>query len=147
MKKKIIIAVLIILVIGISISISISICSALYKDKQKNNEQERYVQIKESTKKAVEWNIKAHYPGCSVSKDFKEGNGSGTHYNSSFLINQGYIKKSELLDVDNESYCDVYVDIKTYFQDPLDQQRNCEIYYRIYLKCKNYEDKGYINWG
>lgn len=143
MKKKIIIALLIIMVMFISTFIVFS----LYKNSEKNKAQERYNEIKESAKKAVEWNISAQYPNCSISKEFKETSDPGNFYNSSFLINNGYIKKSELLDVDNESYCDVYVDINTYFENPLDHQHNCEIYYKIYLKCKNYKDKGYINWG
>ena len=67
--------------------------------------------------------------------------------NSSFLINNGYIKKEELLDIDNKSYCDVYVDISTEYKDKLDHQRDCKIYYKIYLKCNEYADKGYIDWN
>ena len=52
----------------------------------------------------------------------------------------------ELLDVDNKSYCDTYVVIKSLYEDEYDHQNNCKIYYKIYLKCKDYEDKGYINW-
>lgn len=142
MKKKIIILLSIVLVIIICLIIMF-----IYKTNQEKKVQERYNEIKESVKNAVEWNISAMYPGCSISKEFKETTSPGTFYNSSFLINNGYIKKSELLDIDKVSYCDVYVDINTYFENPLDQQRNCEIYYKIYLKCKDYEDKGYINWG
>lgn len=146
MKKKFIIILSIIIVIIICVIIS-SILYRDYKTNQDTKAQERYAQIRESVKEAVEWNISSMYPNCSISKEFKETNGPGTGYNSSFLINNGYIEKSELLDIDNISYCDVYVDINTYFENPLDQQHNCEIYYKIYLKCKNYEDNGYINWG
>ena len=69
------------------------------------------------------------------------------YYNSSFLINNGYIKKEELKDVDDKSYCDVYVKIDPYFEDPQDQMHNCETSYKIFLKCKNLTDKGYIDWG
>ena len=51
------------------------------------------------------------------------------------------------MDIDNKSYCNIYVDINTFFENPLDHQHNCEIYYKIYLKCKNYEDEGFINSG
>ena len=95
--------------------------------------------------KAVKWNIGAMYPNCEISDGFKDL--SGTHYNSSFLINNGYIKKEELLDIDNKSYCDVYVDISTEYKDKLDHQRDCKIYYKIYLKCNEYADKGYIDWN
>lgn len=142
MKKKIlIIAFVLVLVMLLVASIFI------YKSKKEKEEQARYVEIKESVKKAVEWNLSAQYPFCKISKDFKETSFPGAFYNSKFLINNGYIKKEELLDVDGESYCDVYVDINTYYEDPLDQQKNCELYYKIYLKCNNYKDKGYINWG
>lgn len=119
----------------------------LYSSEQEEKELARYEEIKESVKEAVEWNLRAQYPSCKISKDFRETTFPGTFYNSDFLINNGYIKKKELLDIDGKSYCDVYVDINTYYEDPQDQQKNCELYYKIYLKCKNYEDEGYINWG
>lgn len=142
MKKKLLIIVsifvfMIILFLGIF----------FYNSWQEKKEQARYAEIKESVKKAVEWNISAQYPYCNISKDFRETSFPGSFYNSSFLIDNGYIKKEELLDIDGKSYCDVYVDINTYYEDPLDQQKNCELYYKIYLKCNNYKDKGYINWG
>lgn len=142
MKKKLLIIVsifvfMIILFLGIF----------FYNSWQEKKEQARYAEIKESVKKAVEWNISAQYPYCNISKDFRETSFPGSFYNSSFLIDNGYIKKEELLDIDGESYCDVYVDINTYYEDPLNHQKNCEIYYKIYLKCNNYKDKGYINWG
>lgn len=146
MKKKNIIMLSIILVMIICLMISF-ILYKNYKANQEDKAQERYAEIKESVKNAVEWNMNAMYPSCSISKEFKQTTSPGLFYNSSFLINNGYIKKSELFDIDNVSYCDVYVDINTYFEDPLDHQNNCEIYYKIYLKCKDYEDKGYINWG
>ena len=145
MKKKIMTSILIVLVL----IIGLSICLILYKEeqeKQKKKAQERYDEIIERVNKAVEWNISAQYPKCSISKGFKE-TPTGTIYNSKFLINNGYIKKEELLDVDNKSYCDVFVDINHHYENPLDHQNNCEVYYKIYLKCKNYEDKGYFNWG
>lgn len=143
MKKKILIPLSIILLIVIGLIIYLNI----YKNNEENKKIERYNEIKENVKKAVEWNIEASYPNCLIAKDFKETTSPGTHYNSSFLINNGYIKKSELLDIDNKSYCDVYVDINTHFENPLDHQSNCEIYYKIYLKCKDYEDKGYVKWN
>lgn len=143
MKRKIIIISFIVLIIIIGTIVGYS----LYKNKQDKKAQARYNEIRENVKKGVEWNISAQYPGCTISKEFKKTTFPGKFYNSNFLIQNGYIKKQELLDIDNESYCDVYVDINTYFENPQDHQQNCEVYYKIYLKCKNYEDKGYINWG
>lgn len=142
MKKKAIIIILIFLILIIGISISL----ILHKEKQERKAQERYSEIKKSVKTAVEWNISAMYPKCTISKEFKETT-YGTYYNSSFLIKNGYIKKEELLDVDNKSYCEIYVDVNTYYENPLDHQNNCEVYYKIYLKCKDYKDKGYKKGG
>ena len=143
MKKKIIILLSIVFVIGITIIMGIF----LYKNIKENKEQARYDEIRENVKKAVEWEINAVYPYCSIASGFKKTAGPSSGHNSSHLINQGYIKKNELLDVDNNSYCDVYVKINPDYEDPYNHQKNCKIYYKIYLKCKNYEDKGYFNWG
>ena len=143
MKKKIIILLLIVFLIGITIIMGIFI----YKNIKENREQARYDEIRASVKEAVEWEISAVYPYCSIASGFKETSGPSSGHNSSHLINQGYIKKKELLDVDNTSYCDVYVKINPDYEDPYDHQKNCKIYYKIYLKCKNHKDKGYINWG
>ena len=148
MKKKVVIPIIIFLILIIGIFTSLTLYK-MYKEEAKKHElkaQARYSEIKENVKKAVEWNIRAQYPKCEISKEFKETN-QGTYYNSSFLIKNGYIKKEEFLDIDEESYCDVYVDINNYFENPLDHQNNCEVYYNIYLKCKDYKDNGYKNIG
>ncbi len=149
MKKKIIIFVSIVLVIILAIVVVIQKHNEDIKTNKDNNDK-RYLEIKESTKKAVEWNIKAMYPNCPITDTFdddKNANTSGTHYNASFLISNGYIKKDELIDVDGKNYCDVYVVIQANFEDPQDHQKNCSTAYKIYLKCKDYKDKGYIDWG
>ncbi len=149
MKKKIIIFVSIVLVIILAIVVVIQKHNEDIKTNKDNNDK-RYLEIKESTKKAVEWNIKAMYPNCPITDTFdddKNANTSGTHYNASFLISNGYIKKTELIDVDGKNYCDVYVVIQANFEEPQDHQKNCSTAYKIYLKCKDYKDKGYIDWG
>lgn len=153
MKKKITYGALIVAVlicIALFVIIGINHNKDLKNNEKKENDNKRYAEIKESTKKAVEWNIKAMYPNCPITDafdDVKNANTSGTHYNSSFLISNGYIKKDELLDVDGKNYCDVYVIVQTNFEDPQDHQKNCTTAYKIYLKCNDYEDKGYIDWG
>lgn len=118
-----------------------------YELPQKNDDSKKYEQIKENVKIAVEKSLKVQYPSCPIKDVYDENlKAGGRHYNSSFLISNGYIKKSELLDVDNQSYCDVYVDIKAHYENEYDHQNNCNVYYKIYLKCNNYEDAGYINW-
>ena len=142
MKKKVIILIIIFLILIIGIFTSL----ILYREEQEKKAQERYSKIKESVKKAVEWNINAQYPSCSIVKKNKEAT-LRTYYNSSFLIKNGYIKDDELIDVDNKSYCNIYVEVYAYFENPLDHQNNCEVYHKIYLKCKDYKDKGYKNRG
>jgi len=108
------------------------------------NEMERYAEIRESVKKASEHYLRALNPNCSISNENGETNAPGTAFNASWLLSNGLIKKNELLDIDKKSYCDVHVKSTSYFENPLDYQRNCAVYYQIYLKCKNYEDKGYV---
>lgn len=149
MKKKIIIFVSTVLVIILAIVVVFQKHNEDIKTNKDNNDK-RYLEIKENTKKAVEWNIKAMYPNCPITDTFdddKNANTSGTHYNASFLISNGYIKKDELIDIDGKNYCDVYVVIQANFEDPQDHQKNCSTAYKIYLKCKDYKDKGYIDWG
>ena len=148
MKKKIIIFVSIVLVIILAIVVVIQKHNEDIKTNKDNNDK-RYSEIKENVKIAIEKRIKAQYPSCPISNEWKDEykSRSGQFFQASGLINNGYIKKSELLDVDNKSYCDVYVIIKPYYEDPKDQQHNCHINYNFYLKCNDYEDEGYIDWG
>jgi len=111
---------------------------------KKNNAMKRYTEIRESAKKATEWYLGAIYPNCSISNGTSETYTFKESENSSWYINQGYINRNELLDIDEKSYCDIHVKHGAYFENPQDLQKNCEVYYQIYLKCKNYEDKGYV---
>lgn len=141
-KKSIIIILLLILIIGAGISLSFII----YKNYKEDKEQKRYAEIRESAKKATEHYLRATHPNCQILNGTSETYTTSGFENSSWFLNNGLIKKSELLDVDKKSYCDIYVKHRAYFENPLDHQRDCEVYYQIYLKCKNYEDKGYVEW-
>ncbi|MBO5121245.1 MAG: hypothetical protein J6C28_06150 [Bacilli bacterium] len=144
MKKKILIIVSIILVIILGISIYI----VLYSNNQNNKVQERYKEIRESAAKAAEWHLKATQPYCVIG-DTKEKK-KYSHMNSNFFINNGYIKKEELLDVDGVSYCDIYVVDYRYIDESISFEaygNDCEVNYKVYIKCKDYKDKGYIDWG
>lgn len=146
MKKKniIIISVLIIF-------ISLIVLRFVFFNKKNVNEitsEERYKEIRESAKKAAEWHLKATQPYCVIG-DSKEKK-KYSHMNSRFLINNGYIKKEELLDIDGESYCDIYVVEYRYIDESISLEsykNDCEVNYKVYLKCKDYEDKGYVYWG
>lgn len=111
---------------------------------KKNNAMERYTEIRESVKKASEHYLRAVYPNCLILNENRETYTPGEFFNSSWLLNNGLIKKNELLDIDKKSYCDAHAKATAYFENSLDLQKNCEVYYQIYLKCKNYEDKGYV---
>ena len=133
------------LIIVVILLLSLAGC----KTKKENikDDSNRYEEIKESVRKAVEWNISAQYPGCSIATKYDKSAKNGTYYNSKTLIKNGYIKKEELLDIDGKSYCDIYVKINVKYDDPYDHLHNCETSYKIYLKCNDYEDKGYVDWG
>lgn len=114
------------------------------EEHEKNNAMKRYAEIRGSVKKASEHYLRALYPNCTISNEDGETNFPGTNFNSSWLISNGLIKSNELLDIDKKSYCDAHVKANAYFENPLDQQKNCSVYYQIYLKCMDYEDKGYV---
>ena len=117
----------------------------MFENKNDKNKEKRYDEIRESAKKAMEWKLRANYPRCPIGSTYEKEKKS--HCNSQYLIDQGYIKKEELLDVDLVNYCDIYVETYTYFENPQDLQNNCEVDYKVYLKCMDYEDKGYMDWG
>ena len=139
MKNKTIIFIVIFLMIIVG-------CNKKEETINKESNNKRYTEIKENIKIAVEKNIKAQYPNCPISYDNKEGENvtTGTSYNSDSLINNGYLKKEELLDIDKESYCDVFVRVRVKYENPQDHQHNCTTYYNTYLKCENYEEEGYL---
>ncbi len=133
-KKRMIFLILVFCLIGVIL---------IYKFNRDNKRQERYAEIRENVKKAVEWNLGAVYPFCTIEDEIDEKSVSRSSYHSDYLNQWGAIKMNELLDVDNESYCDAFVEI---YQTPYDPKGydNCEISYKIYLKCKNYEEEGYL---
>ena len=139
MKKKFVKLLLILIIVT-----SVVFTFVIYKNYKENKEQKRYAEIRESVKKASEHYLHALYPNCVVSKGINKTYTPGEFFNSSWLLSNGLIKKNELLDIDKKSYCDAHVKAMAYFENPLVHQKNCEVYYKIYLKCKNYEDKGYV---
>ena len=105
----------------------------------------KYFEIKENVRNAVIWNLKSQYPNCTITSDYDEKlNVVSSQYNSSFLINNGYIKQEELLDVDGKTYCDAFVKIKE--NNQLNNQNKCIVMYKVYLKCNDYIENGYENW-
>lgn len=145
MKNKTTIILSIILVLALCSVIGINLYNKKENKKQETttkiveNIEERHTNIEESVVNAVEKNIKAQYPSCPISKEYQGESYPKHEYDSSFLINNGYIKKSELLDIDNDSYCEINASIIPYYENPQDHQNNCEVYYKIKLKCIDYE--------
>lgn len=138
----------IIIVLLIVLFLVLGIILFVYKIKPNDKTSSRYDEIRESARKAAEWHLKATQPYCVIG-DTKEKK-KYSHMNSTFLINNGYIKKEELLDVDGESYCDIYVVDYRYIDESISLEaygNDCEVNYKVYIKCKDYEDEGYIDWG
>lgn len=149
MKKKhiILISILCLLVI-IGLIVSLFFININKKEVNEITPEERYKEIRESAKNAAEWFLKATQPYCVIG-DSKEKK-RYSHMNSKFLINNGYIKKEELLDVDGKNYCDIYVVVYRYIDESISFEaygNDCEVNYKAYIKCKDYEDKGYVDWG
>ena len=147
-NKNIILISILCLLIIIGLIVSIFYVNINKKEVNEITPEERYKEIRESAKNAAEWYLKATQPYCVIG-DSKEKK-RYLHMNSKFLINNGYIKKEELLDVDDKSYCDFYVVIYRYIDESISFEsygNDCEINYKVYIKCKDYEDKGYVYWG
>lgn len=142
MNKKILIIFIILVIIGASIILVVK-----NNQKEKRLKQSRYLEIKETVKKGIEQNLKARYPNCPIVDDIEEENAPGNQYNASYLINNGYLKKEDLLDYDQKTYCDIFVKVKSYRKNPLDAQKDCNVSYELYLKCSEYQEKGYENWN
>lgn len=104
------------------------------KNSIKETKENRYIEIKKDFEKGLLWNLNAVYPnGCRI----KEGISYKHTATATNLINQGYIKKEILLDVDGVSYCKAYADV-----DCINDEWN----YKIYLKCNDYVDEGYVGY-
>ena len=142
--KKIIIIVFIAI---IALIVLIFVYNYKYSKQIENEKNVRYLEIKEAIIKGVEANLEKEYPNCPIVSELPQNNGTGSHYNSSYLIDYGYIKQKDLLDYDGKSYCDFYVEIKTYRKNQFDTQKDCNVAYELFLKCIDYEEKGYQNWG
>lgn len=86
MKKKI----LIILSSTLLIILCLATVLMIYNNKEYKMHQ-RYNEIKENVKKGVEWQLRANYPKCTLGDKYEKKRSS--HSNSSYLINNGFIKK------------------------------------------------------
>lgn len=127
-KKRFIIIIIIfllLLVFGIIISVN------YIKKQTKIKEQERYAEIKNDIDKELERYMYVIAPKC-----YPE-NGSPLITHQDLVYNAG-MNKDKLLDIDEKSYCKVYVKTK------------CVEYgkweWNTMISCKNYKDKGFFDW-
>ena len=79
-----------------------------------NHEKKRYLEIKNTF----------------VVKDYYNCNIAVNNYKVSdeFLISQGYLKKSDMLDIDKVNYCTGHANVS--------MGKNCNLKYKSYIKCK-----------
>lgn len=91
-----------------------------------NHEKKRYLEIKNSFNDAVQKEIDATF----VVKDYYNCNIAVNNYKVSdeSLISQGYLKKSDMLDIDKVNYCTGHANVS--------MGKNCNLKYKSYIKCK-----------
>ena len=103
----------------------------------KENNNERYNGIKKDFEEALIKMLEA--TGLSNKDTGCEDNTSKSSIiSSTFLINNGYLKKEKMRDIDGNNYCEATaVTYKT---------NDCGVDYNIYIKCKDYIDDEYNSW-
>lgn len=126
------------LVIGIMILLISFTMKNYFEKKEETKKLLRYNEIRENIKKAMDWQIRATFVIKSEENCNNLSSIDGAHISSSGLIGEGYLKKDEMLDVDKVSYCKATIITH--------EEENCNIGYKIYISCKDYQDEGYINW-
>lgn len=129
MKRKILILIIFVVIVIIILSIYMTFNFNIAKEK------ERYSEIKEAFEKAAIWNLDA--TGNSK-RHCEENITKEMTITADHLINNGYLKKEDMLDIDGKSYCDGYA--KTF------AVKDCGIDYKIYIKCNEYKTKGYKDY-
>lgn len=93
---------------------------------------DRYDEIKDDIDKELERYMSLVSPNC------QQGNGGQLITHETLVFNGG-MDKEILLDIDNKSYCGLYVKTSC----PKDGINE----WKIYLSCNDYEDEGYIEWA
>ncbi len=118
MKK--LIPTLMIIIVGICILVGIRYVNII-------KTQNKYEKMLNKIKEAVDWQNDAVFV---IRDEAFCANKNRMTTTSDYLIQQGYLKKKDLLDIDGKSYCEAR--IEKYKDD------NCDIRYTINLKCKDY---------
>lgn len=151
MKKKVLFIVSIILLFIFCFFLIFEVYKKSVQRKKRDDEireklerEQRYNEIRESIAKAMDWHIRASF----VIRDEYHCKGEQrSTFSSQFLINYGFLKQEEMLDVDGKSYCKARIEkyIEKYSEKYMDE--DCTMKYDIYLSCKDYEDEGYYDLG
>ena len=126
MKKNLLILIIFIVIVIIILSIYMFNYA---------KEKERYNEIEEAFEEAIIWNLDA--TGNSK-KHCEENITKEMTITADHLISNGYLKKEDMLDTSGKSYCDGYA--KTFVAE------DCDIDYKIYIKCNDYKTKGYKDY-
>ena len=90
----------------------------------------RYDEIKKNINKELERYLYVVQPKCQK--------GSRTTVTHKELVYNAGFDKEKLLDIDNKSYCMVYIPVECVEEGKLE--------WKIYLSCNDYKDKGFIKW-
>lgn len=93
---------------------------------------DRYDEIKKDVDKELERYLNLVSPNCSPG-------GANITITHETLVFNGGMDKDVLLDIDNKSYCGLYVSTSC----PKEGTHE----WKIYLSCNEYEDKGYVEWA
>lgn len=126
MRKIIILIVAIILII-----IGSLLFVNIYNHKKQEQKQARYKEIKKDIDDELKRYMYVVLPKCQP----EEGTTIITHRD---LVYNAGMDKEKFLDVDGKSYCKVYVKPKCVEIGKWD--------WNIMISCKDYTDKGYIDW-
>lgn len=129
MKRKILILITFIMTIIIILSIYTIFNFNIAKEK------ERYNEIEKAFEEAVIWKLDA--TGNSK-RHCEENITKEITITADHLINNGYLKKEDMLDTSGKSYCDGYA--KTFAVE------DCGIDYKLYIKCNDYKTEGYKDY-
>lgn len=125
MKRKILILIIFVVILSIYMKFNFNIAK----------EKERYSEIKEAFEEAVIWNLDV--TGNSK-RHCEENITKEMTITADHLINNGYLKKEDMLDTSGKSYCDGYA--KTFAAE------DCGIDYKLYIKCNDYKTEGYKDY-
>jgi len=124
-RKKVLFILIVFVIIG-----SIFLIKDYFYRQTQLQHQKRYEEIRNDVDREMQKYIYLTSPKCTK--------GSATHITHKELVYNRGMDKEKFLDVDGKSYCKVYVDSVCVEDGKWE--------WKVYLSCKDYEDKGYKDW-